>query len=134
MGTVLKELLQPPTLLAVIPLATGMPSQVTVIFASEAAKPLPVTVTTVPAAPMAGDMFIRGFTVKVEDAETLVVVSSRKTLCVPLAAAGMGKKTLTLVPEAAPDWRIGPVLVSQRTRNAPLLVSIVPDRETVVPT
>ncbi len=118
MGTVSKELPHSPASLAMIPLATGMPSQVTVMPVSEAPKPVPNTVTSTPAAPLAGKTVIRGFMVKVEfDDEAAATVefdeeawvtSTRKTRYVPPAAAGMVKEALTLFPEAVPDLRTVP--------------------------
>jgi hypothetical protein len=55
-----KAALQLPWESAVIPCATGAPSSVTVMPASPATKPEPVTVTELPGAPLAGLIEIAG--------------------------------------------------------------------------
>jgi energy-converting hydrogenase Eha subunit B len=91
-----KAALQLPWELAMIFWATGVPSKVTVMPVSLAAKLKPVTVTALPAAPLDRLMDMPGVTVKVILGTLVVTEPYAPITCEPEAEAGTTKAALQL--------------------------------------
>jgi choline-glycine betaine transporter len=105
-----KAALQPPWKLAVIPWATVAPSTVTVMPVSPAPKPEPVTVTEVPATPLARLIDMPGVTVKFRLGTLAFGVTEPYALitCEPEAEAGTTKAALQPPWESAViPWATG---------------------------